>query len=74
MSDIVFDRMLLDHMEKMAALRNDADRLRITEAELDAIAWASQTLCVGWHDLKPKDKNRSRQAAATLKSLLERIV
>jgi len=74
MSDIVFDRMLLDHMEKMAALRNDADRLRITEAERDAIAWASQTLCVGWNDLKPKDKNRSRQAAATLKSLLERIV
>jgi hypothetical protein len=73
MSDIVFDRMLLDHMEKMAALRNDADRLRITAAELDAIEWASKTLCVGWHDLKPKDKDRSRQASATLKSLLERI-
>lgn len=73
MSDVVFDRMLFDHIEKMAALRNDAGRLRITEAERDAIAWASNTLCLGWHDLKPKDKDRSRQAAATLASLLERI-
>jgi hypothetical protein len=73
MSDVVFDRMLFDHMETMAAVQNDADRLRITEAERDAIAWASKTLCVGWHDLKHKDKDRSRQAAATLKCLLERI-
>lgn len=73
MSDVVFDRMLLDHMETMAALSNDADRLRITETERDAIAWAANTLCVGWDDLKPKDKDRSRAAAATLESLLERI-
>jgi hypothetical protein len=73
MSDVVFDRMLYDHMEAMAALRSDADRLRITEAERDAIAWAANTLCVGWDDLKPKDKARSRAAAATLESLLERI-
>ena len=73
MSDVVFDRMLFDHMETMAAVQNDADRLRITEAERDAIAWASKTLCVGWHDLKPKDKDRSRTAAATLASLLQRI-
>ena len=73
MSDVVFDRMLFDHMETIAALRHDAERIRITEAERDAIAWASKTLCVGWHDLKPKDKDRSRMAAATLESLLERI-
>ena len=73
MSDVVFDRMLFDHMETIAALRHDADRLRITEAERDAIAWAANTLCVGWDDLKPKDKARSRASAATLASLLERI-
>jgi hypothetical protein len=72
-SDVVFDRMLFDHMETIAAIRHDADRLRITEAERDAIAWAANTLCVGWDDLKPKDKDRSRAAAATLESLLERI-
>jgi hypothetical protein len=73
MSDVVFDRMLFDHMETMAAIRNDADRLRITENEREAIAWAAKTLCVGWDDLKPKDKARSRAAASTLESLLERI-
>jgi hypothetical protein len=73
MSDVVFDRMLLDHAEKMAAIKSDADRFWITEAERDAIAWASETLCVGWHDLKPRDKDRSRKAAATLAFLLKRI-
>lgn len=73
MSDVVFDRMLFDHAEKMAAIKSEAERLRITVAERDAIAWASEVLCVGWHDLKPKDKDRSRKAAATLASLLERL-
>lgn len=73
MSDVVFDRMLLDHAEKMAAIRSEAEQLRITETERDAIAWASETLCVGWHDLKSRDKDRSRKAAATLAVLLERI-
>lgn len=45
----------------------------LTTEERDALEWASKTLCVGWHDLAPSDKQRSRDAAATLRSLLERI-
>jgi hypothetical protein len=44
-----------------------------TDAELDAIRWAADTLCVGWNDLKPDDKDRSRNAVNTLRLLLERI-
>lgn len=45
----------------------------LADEERVAIAWASKTLCVGWHDLAPDDKQRTRDAAATLRSLLERI-
>lgn len=51
----------------------EIQRLRLTQAELEAIAWASKTLCVGWHDLAPEDKQRTRDAAATLRGLLERM-
>ena len=44
----------------------------LTDAELDAIEWASRTLCVGWQDLDSGDKQRTRDAAATLRRLLER--
>jgi hypothetical protein len=44
-----------------------------TDAELYAIRWAADTLCVGWDDLKPDDKDRSRKAADTLRRMLERI-
>lgn len=73
MSDIVFDNMMFDYLERQAERRYEVERLRITDAERDAIRWASQTLCVGWNDLRPQDRDRSRKAAATLKSLLERI-
>lgn len=45
----------------------------LTDAERSAIEWASKTLCVGWHDLAADDKQRTRDAAATLQSLLERM-
>lgn len=48
-------------------------RLRLTDKEREAVEWASKTLCVGWHDLAPEDKQRTRDAAATLRSLLERL-
>jgi hypothetical protein len=43
------------------------------DAELGAIQWAADTLCVGWDDLKPDDKDRSRKAADTLRRMLERL-
>jgi hypothetical protein len=44
-----------------------------TDAELDAIRWAADTLCVGWNDLKPDDKDRSRKAADTLRRMVARL-
>ena len=44
-----------------------------TDREFDAIRWAADTLCVGWNDLKPDDKDRSRKAVNTLRLLLERL-
>ena len=44
-----------------------------TDVERDAIRWAADTLCVGWEDLKPGDKDRSRKAADTLRRMLERL-
>ena len=44
-----------------------------TDAEMDAIRWAADALCVGWNDLKPDDKDRSRNAVNTLRLLLERL-
>ena len=54
-------------------LTDQVERLRLTDEERDAVEWASKTLCVGWHDLAPSDKQRTRDAAATLRSLLKRI-
>lgn len=45
----------------------------LTTEERDALEWASKTLCVGWHDLAPEDKQRTRDAADTLRGLLERL-
>lgn len=45
---------------------------RLTDPERDALEWASKTLCVGWHDLAADDKQRTRDAAATLRGLLRR--
>ena len=44
----------------------------LTDEEREAVEWASKTLCVGWHDLAAGDKQRTRDAAATLRGLLER--
>ena len=43
------------------------------DAELDAIRWAADTLCVGWDDLKPDHKDRSRKAADTLRSMVAKL-
>lgn len=48
-------------------------RLRLTDAEREAVEWASKTLCVGWHDLDADGKQRSRKASATLRAFLERV-
>ena len=45
----------------------------LTDEEREAVQWASKTLCVGWHDLAAGDKQRTRDAAATLRGLLERL-
>jgi len=58
-----------DLMDEAAA---EIDRLRLTDAEREAIQWASDTLCVGWGDLTPDDKDRCRTAADTLRRMLER--
>ena len=54
-------------------LQEEIRRLRLTDAELDAIRWAADTLCVGWDDLKPDDKDRSRKAADTLRWMVARL-
>jgi hypothetical protein len=54
-------------------LQEEIKRLRLTDAELDAIRWAADTLCVGWDDLKPDDKHRSRKAADTLRWMVARL-
>jgi hypothetical protein len=54
-------------------LQEEIKRLRLTDAELDAIRWAADTLCVGWDDLKPDDKGRSRKAADTLRWMVARL-
>lgn len=87
MSDVVSDRMMYDHLEQVAArqdetaylrcqvqlLTDEVERLRLSEEERDAIEWASKTLCVGWLDLAADDKQLTRDAAATLQGLLERL-
>jgi hypothetical protein len=45
----------------------------ITEDEMSAIAWAADTLCVGWSDLTPDDKDRSRKAADRLRYMVARV-
>jgi hypothetical protein len=54
-------------------LQEEIKRLRLTDAELDAIRWAADTLCVGWDDLKADDKHRSRKAADTLRWMVARL-
>jgi len=54
-------------------LHEEIKRLSLTDAELDAIRWAADTLCVGWDDLKPDDKDRSRKAADTLRWMVARL-
>ena len=44
----------------------------LTDAEREAIQWAADTLCVGWADLKPDDRDRSRKAADALRRMLAR--
>jgi hypothetical protein len=45
----------------------------LTDEERQAIQWAADTLCVGWNDLKPDGRDRSRTAADTLHRMLERL-
>ena len=54
-------------------LQEEIKRLRLTDAELDAIRWAADTLCVGWDDLKPDDKDQSRKVADTLRWMVARF-
>jgi hypothetical protein len=68
MSDIVFDRMLLDYLEKkndqstrIAAMESEIARLRLTNEEREAVETA-----VRW--MEPY-----QQVAATLRKLLERL-
>lgn len=56
-----------------AVARLLVDRLRLTDAEREAIGWAGHALCVGWNDLDAADKQRSRDAAVTLRALFERL-
>ena len=67
--EIAWEQDVGELLEKAAA---EIARLRLTDAEREAVAWASKTLCVGWHDLAAGDKQRTRDAAATLRGLLER--
>ena len=80
MSDIVFDNLVFDRLreigdqsQRLGELEREIARLRLTAAEREAVEWASKTLCVGWHDLAAEDKQRTRDAAATLRGLLERL-
>lgn len=63
--------MVQAQMEESAYLRCQVQLL--SDEERGAIEWASKTLCVGWHDLAPEDKKRTRDAADTLRGLLERM-
>ena len=59
--------------ERVANHPANPDSSTLTDAEREAVEWASKTLCVGWHDLAAGDKQRTRDAAATLRGLLERL-
>ncbi len=45
----------------------------LTDEEREAVEWGSKTLCIGWHDLTPDDKQRSRDSANKLRGLLARL-
>ena len=45
----------------------------LSDEEFVAMQWAVDTLCVGWDDLKPDDKDRSRKAADTLRRMVARL-
>lgn len=81
MSDVVFDRMLFDHLNKVtdqtnriAALEDEIARLRITDAEREAIDTAEASLMRESTDMNAPQPVRKRlgAAAATLRGLLER--
>ena len=45
----------------------------LSDEEFGAMQWAAYTLCVGWDDLKPDDRDRSRKAADTLRRMVARL-
>ena len=70
MSDVVFDRMLFDHLDKVtdqtnriAALEEEIARLRLTDAEREAVEWFA----------RHSNHGMSMRRAATLRGLLERL-
>jgi hypothetical protein len=78
MSDVVFDGMIFDHLEKVAdksnyvsALEEEIARLRITDKEREAIL-AGIATCDEVEQYRPKS-GLYRHAAATLRALLERM-
>jgi hypothetical protein len=73
MSDVVFDRMLFDHLDKVtdqtnriASLEDEIARLRLTDAEREAVRFFS--LIDG-----PGNVPVANKRAATLRGLLARL-
>ena len=73
MSDIVFDRMIFDHLEKVAdqsnriaALEEEIARLRLTAEEREAVERVSVA-----YELLPTVG--AKQVSATLRKMLERL-
>jgi hypothetical protein len=68
-------RIMTDACERCwdAANPKEERSTSLADVELDAIRWAADTLCVGWDDLKPDDKDRSRKAADTLRWMVARL-
>ena len=79
MSDVVFDRMLFDHLDKVtdqtnriAALEEEISRLRLTDAEREAVERACCSLG-GVVDMSAECTEWDADARLTLLSLLERL-
>jgi hypothetical protein len=73
MSDVVFDRMLFDHLDKVtdqtnriASLEDEIARLRLTDAEREAVRFFS--MIDG-----PGNVPVANKRAATLRGLLARL-
>ena len=68
-------RIMTDACERCWAAANPKaeSSTSLSDIELDAIRWAADTLCVGWDDLKPDDKDRSRKAADALRWMVARL-